>query len=241
KLALLEKGLPFELQWPDVDTQDAEFLARSPRRELPVLIDGDVSMFQSSIMLQYIEERWPEPALLPPAAAERARVRVLEEICSTAYDAVNWGISEIVYFKRAGGELADQMLVRARAQVAGLNARLERELSTRPFFNGESLGFGDIVVYPFVNAAASLGYKPEGPRLAAWLKAFRGRPSAAQVKQDILTTLPRYAQRAEEVASGKHKRQYRDHRVEWMLRTGGVDIVLAGMREDNLRFSLDYE
>jgi glutathione S-transferase/RNA polymerase-associated protein len=39
------------------------------------------------------------------------------------------------------------------------------------------------------------------------------------------------------VESGMFKREYRDHRLEWMLRSGGVDIVLEGMRKGNVRFS----
>src|ERR1700753_2534309 len=113
KMALLEKAIPCETQLPDLEKREPELRASSPRLELPVLRDGELSIFQSSIILQYIEDRWPTPALLPSTAAERARVRMLEEICGTAYDAVNWGVSEIVVFKRADGELAERILARA--------------------------------------------------------------------------------------------------------------------------------
>jgi glutathione S-transferase len=241
KLALLEKGIPFETELPDVDA-DEGFRARNPRAEVPVLVDGELSIYQSSIILQYIEERWPTPALLPSEPAERARVRVLEEICGTAYDAVNWGVTEVVMFKRAEGELAKRMLSCAQQQVAGLNARLERELAQRPWFNGAEFGFGDVVVYPFVNGAASLGNKPaDGSKLQAWLKTMRARPSAERLKQDILATLARYQNRSQEIASGKHRRQYRDHRLDWMLRSGGVEIVLEGIAANTIRFSYEFE
>ncbi|HTU62174.1 MAG TPA: glutathione S-transferase family protein, partial [Polyangiales bacterium] len=138
KLALIEKGVAFDVTYPDLDQPDARAHMRNPRAEVPVLIDDEVSIFQGSVILEYIEERWPEPALLPRSPAERARVRMLQEICDTAYDAVNWGVTEITVFKRAEGALAETILERAREQVRGLNARLERELSTRPWFNGES-------------------------------------------------------------------------------------------------------
>lgn len=240
KLALLEKGIAFSTELPDLDAPDAALLAKTPRLEVPVLVDGELSIFQSSIILQYIEERWPEPALLPSAPAERARVRVLEEICGTAYDAVNWGVSEVLVFKRAQGDQAELILARAREQVSGLNARLERELSERVWFNGDACGFGDIVVYPFVNGAAALGNKPlAGSKLEAWLKAMRSRPSAARIKADIVATLPQYLNRPQDIASGKTRRQYRDHRVDWMLRSGGLEIVLAGIAANDIRFSLE--
>lgn len=241
KMALLEKQLPFEVTLADVDAPDARARMGNPRAEVPVLIDGSVQVFQSSVILQYIEDRWPEPALLPADPAERARVRILQEICDTAYDAVNWGVIEIVMFKRAEGPLAASILERARAQVRGLNARLESELAVRPFFNGDSFGFGDLVVYPYVNGAASLGNKPaEGGKLQAWLKSMRARPSAERLKQDIMSTIAQFASRPEDVASGKHRRQYRDHRLEWMLRVGGLEIVSAAIRANNIRFSHEF-
>jgi glutathione S-transferase len=241
KLALIEKGIAFDVSYPNVDAPDVQAQMHNPRAEVPVLIDGETSIFQASIILEYIEERWPEPALLPRAPSERARVRMLQEICDTAYDAINWGVSEILLFKRAEGVLAEQILERARAQVNALNARLERELSTRAWFNGDSFGFGDIVVYPFVNGAAALGNKPAADsKLHTWLKAVRARPSAERLKQEILDTLPQFASRATDIASGKHRREYRDHRLEWMLRVGGLDIVTAGMRAGNIRFSYEF-
>jgi glutathione S-transferase len=240
KLALIEKGIPFQVHYPDIDAGDVQARMRNPRAEVPVLLEGELSIFQSSVILEYIEERWPQPALLPRDPAERARVRMLQEICDTTYDAVNWGVSEIMVFKRAEGELADAILARARAQVQALNARLEQDLATRTWFNGASFGFGDIVVYPFVNGAAALGNKPaEGSKLLAWLKAMRTRPSAERLKQDILATLEQFASRPRDIADGKHRREYRDHRLEWMLRVGGLPIVKAGMQANNIRFSYE--
>jgi glutathione S-transferase/RNA polymerase-associated protein len=241
KLALLEKGIAYDVKYPDVDQPDARADMHNPRAEVPVLIDDQLSIFQGSVILEYIEERWPEPALLPKDPGERARVRILQEICDTAYDAVNWGVTEILVFKRAQGALAETILERACEQVQGLNARLERELSDRPWFNGERFGFGDIVVYPFVNGAAALGNKPAPhSKLHAWLHTMRARPSAEQLKQDIRATLPQFAGRAQDIAQGKHRREYRDHRVEWMLRVGGAEIVTDGMNTNTIRFSYEF-
>jgi glutathione S-transferase/RNA polymerase-associated protein len=240
KLALIEKGIAFDVQYPDVDATDVQAHMRNPRAEVPVLFDGDLSIFQASVILEYIEDRWPTPPLLPKAPAERARVRMLQEICDTTYDAINWGVSEILVFKRAEGALAEKILERAREQVSALNARFERELEQRAWFNGDSFGFGDIVVYPFVNGAAALGNKPaRDSKLHTWLNTMRARPSAERLKQEIIATLPQFASRADDIAKGKHRREYRDHRLEWMLRVGGLEIVTAGMQANNIRFSYE--
>ena len=143
KIALVEKGVAFDCRLPDLmGGQDPEFAAANPRLEVPALVDGETSIFDSSVILEYIEERWPTPALLPPTPAERARVRMLEELCDTYYEAINWAAMEIRVFRRATGELADRLLARGTAQVAGANAYLERQLENRPWFNGPSFGWG---------------------------------------------------------------------------------------------------
>jgi glutathione S-transferase/RNA polymerase-associated protein len=97
-------------------------------------------------------------------------------------------------------------------------------------------------VYPFVNGAASVGYKPApGSPLEAWLKIVRKRPSAERLKQDVVATLERFMKQSGQIASGDMKRQYRDHRLDWMMRSGGLQVVLDGLAANNLRLSTEFE
>lgn len=240
KLALLEKGIPFEAKRLDMSREAASLRELNPRLEVPVLMDGDQAIFDSSVILEYLEDRFPEKPLLPSAPLDRARVRMLEELCDTAYDAVNWGVSELTTFARATSPLKETMLARARSQVEGLNARIERALGSADFLNGEQLGFGDIAVYPYVNAAAAQGNKPAADSpLARWLTRMRERPSTQRVKRDVVESLAQFADTPRRVRTGEARRQYRDHRLDWMMRSGGVEIVLEGIEANNLRFSTD--
>jgi glutathione S-transferase len=134
KIALREKRIDFEPRMPDLFSGgEAEFEAANPRREVPALVDGDTAVFDSTIILEYLEDRWPEPALLPTGAAARARVRMLEELCDTYYEAINWAVFEVRVFQRAAGALAHELLERAAGQVAGANAYLDRQLGQQPF------------------------------------------------------------------------------------------------------------
>jgi glutathione S-transferase/RNA polymerase-associated protein len=241
KMAMLEKGLAFDTVIPE-PLDSPEFRAISPRLEVPVLVHDGVKLFDSTVIMEYLEDAFPEQPMRPASAAERARVRTLEEICDTAYDAVTWGVAEIAVFKRATGDVAATMLENARTQIAGINARLERDLQGRPFFNGEQFGYGDIAVYPFVNGAAGVGYKPApGGALDTWLREMRKRPSAQRIKQDVIDTLARFMKRGEEIAAGTYRRQYRDHRLDWMMRSGGMQIVLEGAAAGTLRFSTEFD
>jgi glutathione S-transferase/RNA polymerase-associated protein len=241
KIALAEKGVEFECRLPDfVSGQDAAFQSANPRLEVPALVDGDTKVFDSTIILEYIEDRWPTPALLPATPAARARVRMLEELCDTYYEAINWAAMEIRVFQRATGEAADRLLARGSEQVRGTNIYLERQLGSAPWFNGSTFGWGDLSIVPHVHAAAVTGNPPApGSPLAAWLERARARPSVAAAFAAAAESMQGFEMIPQLIASGMFKREYRDHRLEWMVRSGAIDVVLDGIRHGNIRFTAE--
>ena len=244
KIALREKGLTFEVALPGglgAGGASGDFANANPRAEVPVLIDDEVSVFDSSIILEYIEDNWPTPPLLPHGAAERARVRMIEEVMDTHYEAVNWAMGEINWFQRAKGELAEQLTATAAQQTRGFFSWLEKQLGDRDWFNGSSFGWGDLCVIPFVGGSVGVGNRPDpGSNLAAWLDRALARPSVAQTIAESRAFDRDTSNVAEAVAAGLFKREYRDHRLEWMLKSGGLDIVLKGLAADNIRFAPDF-
>jgi len=206
-----------------------------------VLIDGEARIFDSTIILEYLEDRFPSPALLPAGAAERARVRMIEEVMDTHYEAVNWAMGEINWFRRAEGEAAQTLIATAGRQTAGFLSWLERQLGGRTWFNGESFGWGDLAVVPYVAASAGMGFRAaEGSAVAAWLDRALARPSVAETVGESRSFNTQGSGVAEAVAAGLFKREYRDHRLEWMMKSGGVDIVLKGLDAGNIRFTPDF-
>ncbi|MBZ6378359.1 glutathione S-transferase [Pacificimonas flava] len=240
KIALDEKGIAYSATLPDgIGSGDTPSLAgESFRGEVPVLrIDGH-SLFDSAVILDFIEERWPDPALLPADPLARAHAREIEEVCDTHYEAISWGLGEIRFFGRAKGELADKMEAEAAAQIGRLNAWLETRLGDQDWFGGDRFGFADICAAPFVQGAAGFGNAPAtGSRLESWLARVRERPSAAKSFAAAAAVAPSMTDVASLVESGLFKRQYRDHRLEWMIRTGGIEIVQAGLEKNNIRFN----
>jgi len=242
KIALREKGLPFETRQPGglgAGGAAGDFVAASPRAEVPALVDGDVRVFDSTIILEYLEDAYPEVAMRPAAPAERARVRMLEEVMDTHYEAINWGLSEIRWFRRAEGPDAEALFAKAKAQIAGFHAWLERELGDREWFNGAAFGWGDLSVAPYLNGSAGHGYPPAAGKLADWLGRANARASVADTLAEAAgaaraSAMPNVA---ELVEKGLFKREYRDHRLEWMIKSGGVEIVLKGLERDNIRFA----
>jgi glutathione S-transferase len=214
------------------------FLAASPRAEVPALVDAEARIFDSTIILEYLEERWPTPPLLPAVPLARAQARMIEDVCDTYYEAINWAIAEILVFGRATGVLAEKLLGRAAEQTRGVNAWLSERLGKGPWFGGERFGWADCSVAPHVNAAANFGNAPAaGTALAGWLERLRARPSAQRVFGEAMASLGNFAELPKMVASGEFKRLYRDHRLEWMVRSGGVEVVLDGLSKETIRFS----
>ncbi|MGH7748391.1 MAG: glutathione S-transferase family protein, partial [Candidatus Dormibacteria bacterium] len=208
---------------------------------VPVLIEGETRIFDSTIILEYLEDRSPKPPLLPKAAAERARVRMIEEVMDTHFEAINWALGEIAWFGRATGETATALRTTAARQTVGFYAWLERELADRAWFNGEAFGWGDLSVVPFVAASASMGNAPaETSSLGAWLAKVLQRPSVAKTNAEARNFDFAATNLAPLLAQGLFKREYRDHRLEWMMKSGGVQIVLDGLAAKNIRFAPDF-
>lgn len=245
KIALREKGIEFESKSPDVSGGGfggGEFIQANPRAELPALIDGDVKLFDSTIILEYIEDKWSKPPLLPSNPVERARVRTIEEVMDTYYEPINWGLGEIDFFSRAKGELAEKIVGNAKQQAAKCRQWLAKQLGDREWFNGDRFGWGDLCVVPHISVSSNaFKIAPEANSpLADWFNRVSIRPSVAQTVQEAKDSIAGLEQFANIVQQGTFKREYRDHRLEWMIRMGGLSVVLDGIEKDNIRFSYDF-
>lgn len=240
KIALNEKGIEYETAVPDGmanGTAGGEFVDANPRAEVPTLLDGDVRIFDSTVILEYLEEKWPVPALLPATPAERARVRMIEDVMDTRYEANNWGTFEVLRYKRASGALAEKLVAYGRKNIEALQGWLDRQLGDRPWFNGDAFGWGDLSVIPYLNRSAGYGYvPPKGSKLAAWFEKVNQREGVAKVKAQMQAALDKMSDLSELLQRGQVVRQYRDHRLEWMISSGGIQVVAEGIEKGTIRF-----
>lgn len=102
RLALREKNLPFDKKVPEgLGTGQAipSLSKVSPHLEVPALVDGDFEIFDSKVILAFLEEAYPETPLLPKDPKDRARARLIETVCDAQYEAINWGRT---FYQRAG-------------------------------------------------------------------------------------------------------------------------------------------
>jgi glutathione S-transferase/RNA polymerase-associated protein len=241
KISLDEKGVAYEARMPVAigsGQPDHEFLKANPRGEVPALIDDGFAVFDSTIILEYIEDKWPTPPMLPKSPRARAKARTIEEVMDTLFEPINWGMGEIRWFKRAEGERARTIEAHAAKQARGTYAWLARHLGDSQWFNGETFGWADLSVVPYINGAIGSGFAPDkGSKLSAWLERANARPSVQKSAKAAADVIAQMANVAGAVQSGLFKREYRDHRLEWMIRSGGIDVVLEGLKANNIRFS----
>ncbi|MFN9779418.1 MAG: glutathione S-transferase family protein [Alphaproteobacteria bacterium] len=245
KIALYEKGVDFTAKIPTAigtGQVDTAFLAASPRGEVPALVDGDFPVFDSTVILEYIEDRFPAPPLLPRDARLRAKARMIEDSMDTLYEPINWGLGELRWFKRAEGERARVIEARAAGQARDFYAWLERQLGDGPWFCGDSFGWGDLSVIPYINGSTGLGIGPSASsKLGQWQARANARSSVAKTAAAAAESIQGMTLVGEAVKQRLFKREYRDHRLEWMIRSGGLDVVLEGLKADTIRFSNEFK
>jgi glutathione S-transferase len=241
KIALREKGLPFEGRVPGGIGLgvSAELVVANPRSEAPALVDGEVTIFDSTIILDYIEDKWPDPPLRAATPAGRARARMIEEVCDTHYEAINWGLYELNFFRRGQAQgIADNLHAAARVDTAILQDWLERQLGDDDWFGGAAFGLADIAVVPFAAGSALHGIALETSRpLGRWYARMFERPCVAETFAQSHGDLSLINSVADVLDRGLLKRHYRDHRLEWMIRAGGFAVVADGLAADNVRFT----
>ena len=242
KIVLREKALAFECRLPDdlgTGRRDGPLAAANPRAEVPVLVaDDGTPIFDSTVILEYIEETWPNPALLPAGPAQRARARMIEDVCDTQYEAVNWGFGEVLWFRRATGELGERLRAAAARDTHTLQAWLSAQLGDAPWFGGAQFGWADAAVAPMLNRSVHYGLGPDAASpLAAWHRRLSQRPAVAQTFAEFDQAASAMHAVADAYKAPGRRREYRDHRLEWMVRSGGLAVVQTGLQDDNIRFS----
>ena len=236
-----EKQLAFEAMLPrDLGSgqHDAKFAAANPRGEVPALMVDGATIFDSTIIMEFLEERWPESSLLPVDPLARASAREIEEICDTHYEAVNWGFAEIHWFRRATGALAEQLKDAAVRDTAILQSWLTDRLGSSEWLGGDRFGWADAAAAPMVNRSVYYGLGPAvGSSLQRWHQRLSARPAVAVTFREFDIAAEQMEGLSELYSGSGRRREYRDHRLEWMVRSGGIGVVSAGLAARNIRFS----
>jgi glutathione S-transferase len=181
------KGLDYRVDPITPFFGNDEFERLSPLRRIPVLIDGDFSLCDSSVICAYLDEAYPDPPLLPRDPQNRGRARWLEEFADSRLgDIFIWGLFyQRVVRPAVWGEPCDEERVTrtlAEDAPAALDY-LETQLPGSGFLFGD-FGLADISVASFFRNAEYAGFSVDAerwPKVARFVGEVLGQPVFAQL------------------------------------------------------------
>ncbi|RUL74931.1 glutathione S-transferase family protein [Dyella choica] len=204
------KGLDYEIDPISAFSGNENFSRLSPLRRIPVLIDGELALNDSSVICQYLEDKQPQPSLYPSDIGHRAKARWLEEYADTYLaDVLIWRLFyQLTIRKYLFQEPTDEAIVqRAReVEIPAALDYLETQLPQEGFIFGE-LSIADISIACYFRTASFVRYAVDAerwPRTAAFVQRMLALPpfqKLARLEESILK-IPLAEQRNALAAAG---------------------------------------
>jgi glutathione S-transferase len=192
EIALREKNLPFDLemvafsQAQGYSPRHPEVLRVNPKRQVPVLLDGDVELFDSTQIFEYLEHRYPQPALWPESPALRARARQLE----LASDEVFFPHVVRLMGMRANPDPVEKPdWIQARQGIEAYYWNMESLLADREWLAGD-YGYADIAFY-MAQFFAARHTVPMGEGMMKLL-GWRRRMASRVAVQPVIAAMAKY-------------------------------------------------
>ena len=142
RIVMAEKDITSEIIETDLDNLSSELLEVSPYAELPVLVDRDVCLYDSIVLMEYLDERFPHPPLLPVYPVSRAQIRLFiqrveKDWCETFDNLIK-------------GDLNDSQTKKAKQEFKSQILALSPILKEKPFFMSEDFSLVDCVIAPIL-------------------------------------------------------------------------------------------
>ncbi|MCZ6803908.1 MAG: glutathione S-transferase family protein [Proteobacteria bacterium] len=185
-LALEHKGIDYELKNISLSAEEhlePAYLAVNPRHKVPAIVDGDLNLYESPVILEYLEDKYPDaPALYPVDIKQKAIVRrIIHEVDSYLWPPA-FDMAKQIFFKSDPNEW-DQNAIDTGKQGVLEEFGIFEKMFTGNYLVGE-LSAADLTLYPFITFMQRLKIKnPDlifddamGPNLTAWKKRIESLP-----------------------------------------------------------------
>jgi len=172
RMVLEEKRLPYERIEIDLKDKPADFHKVSPYGKVPVLVEGETRVYESAIINEYLDEKYPDPPLMPPTPEGRAHVRIWIDFANNHLMPAGFRA------QRAEGAQREE----ATAAFVKHLETIEQELDGKRWLAGERYTLGDIAFAPvFARLMKEEGFDwSRFPNLDGWFERISARPSYAQ-------------------------------------------------------------
>ncbi|HEX9391998.1 MAG TPA: glutathione S-transferase family protein [Usitatibacteraceae bacterium] len=186
-LALEHKKLPYEakrMSFDGGDLKTAEYLAINPRQQVPALVDNGFAMYESSAILEYLEDRYPDSGapLWPKDVQARAIARRRAAEVLSHIDPLNGQIFDLVF--GAGDKGPDLAAIGEWKKAMGAQLAIIEGWLDQDYLAGKQLGATDFTLYPYVAFLGRIDSRKPGhdllslvpPKLKAWMKRIQSLP-----------------------------------------------------------------
>jgi glutathione S-transferase len=179
KVVLAEKNLTYQIVPIDLRKQEQkrpEFLKLNPYGKVPVLADDSTVLYESRVINEYLDEKYPDPPLMPADCGARARVRLLIDYGLNYLDAVYQKLR--LERMKEPREQEPQIIEKAKNEMRTLLRRLEDELGEQSYLAG-NFSLADAALIPRFIRLEGFGVLPDAslPRLTQYLNRLKERPS----------------------------------------------------------------
>ncbi len=183
RLALAIKGIEFELTEIDFDAKPQRFLDISPYGKVPALVQDGDAVYESNVINQYLDEVYPQPALMPQDPLGRARARIWMEFLDSKFLGVYY---DAIYNADRGKdeEFRDNVAEKLRFIESEGFAKLS---SDGPYWLGSGISLIDLAYYPFFERLPAWTYyrdidiPDDCSRLKTWNAAMREHPAVVEI------------------------------------------------------------
>jgi glutathione S-transferase len=151
----------------------------NPKRQVPVLIDGEVELYDSTQIFEYCEDRWPEPALWPSPVAARARARQLEHASDEVFFP---NVVKLMGMRANPDPVEHPDWIKAREGIESWYVEMEALLGGREYLAGE-FTYADIALYmaQFFAARHTVPMRAQHANLLGWRRRMASRPAVRPV------------------------------------------------------------
>jgi glutathione S-transferase len=183
KVVLAEKNLPYDVISVDLRKQEQktpEFLKLNPYGKVPVLVDGDAVLYESCIINEYLDEKYPDPPLMPADPGKRAKARILTDYGLAHLDGPYQKLR--LELMKEQKEQNPETIETAKGSLRQLLQHLENQLGDQPYLAGD-FSLADAALIPRFTRLAGFGVLPDPmlPRLGRYLQRMKERPSVKAI------------------------------------------------------------
>lgn len=234
QMALEFKQLKYDFIEVENEESVPNYQDINPRKEVPVLIDDNLTIINSADIVAYLDHRYPERPLLPKDPESRVLARYWERLSDTTIDAIT--VDVIIWSWANLGEMPVGLLAAAKEDLSSIYRELDQTLQDKNYICDE-LSIADLALFPHLSAVKLMGTpfdKQHHPNLYRWFKNMKTQ----SICQDDVERTKAWFLTINERPLERDKIAWRGDRLEWLMAKGFHEWFYTQIEQDKVIWPL---